>query len=755
MPMFFQPRFSTTSSGFVLNNGYVQITFSSVEFAITSLIGDYSGQGQFQSEDNVLRGLGWRFNSSESLYANSAPKISYHKQTHSVEISEATNFGSKVWMISLSPSSRSFEFNSTISIPHEASDVGIFIDTNRVSQYGQALRGAFQMMNRMESILGTESPMHRWYALGGERQGTIDIQGIKSKVNGSVKNLTNLFLSSTTWANSSFYLMANSSFPQDQMNNWVNIEEPRIQDDVKSDVKSEWDLSLRCAVNNYNFPTGGLSIENSLPENDTKAILTGAYANPAGCLHTFFNATKGFSAPSIATPDVAYSGGYNFFDPDNFIAISALLDVGDDFLNGQAKDVLLTTSAQMKDDGQMPHHYDQDHWTYLSIAQSLQTGPNIFWLLTAIKYGSTTGDYDFLYDNYGNMTKMLDYLNSFYDEEYQMLNVQGPLWIDVLVRDTYASDSNAIFPYVLRQMAELDEFVSNSSKPTNRSSFLRERASNITDGMLEYLVADSGDHFVTDFNPNRSPEYRDFVDYDSNLLAIAFSDGQFTSNFTQRIFDRVDGGNYTHVRATYCSEKKYNGESDCYIKGGDTCGDSVVTLGRIGWADAISRKVHGKASNFTNLILKPIQNDLLRETWLHERYDKYGNETRSAYYFEYPSLVTMLLREIKYGINIGLKYVEIDPFALEGASSFTYDIGGVFVSYSPQIVSLSIPFITDKLRLRITGLYPNRRYYIQDTDALNWKGVEVTTDSDGVLQTKDPVSLHEKSKISVALQASQ
>jgi len=41
--------------------------------------------------------------------------------------------------------------------------------------------------------------------------------------------------------------------------------------------------------------------------------------------------------------------------------------------------------------------------------------------------------------------------------------------------------------------------------------------------------------------------------------------------------------------------------------------------------------------------------DLLSNTWLYERYDASGNQIRTAYYFEYPSLVVMMLREIQYG----------------------------------------------------------------------------------------------------------
>lgn len=53
-------------------------------------------------------------------------------------------------------------------------------------------------------------------------------------------------------------------------------------------------------------------------------------------------------------------------------------------------------------------------------------------------------------------------------------------------------------------------------------------------------------------------------------------------------------------------------------------------------------------------------------------------EVRTPYYFEYPSLVVMLIKEIKYGIFTGLKKIEIDPFGLAN-KDFTYNIGNLKV----------------------------------------------------------------------------
>ncbi len=62
--------------------------------------------------------------------------------------------------------------------------------------------------------------------------------------------------------------------------------------------------------------------------------------------------------------------------------------------------------------------------------------------------------------------------------------------------------------------------------------------------------------------------------------------------------------------------------------------------------------------------MAPVQSDLMKYTWMHERYgcDGLQQENRTMYYFEYPSYVSMLIREIRYGISLGLTQVSISPF---------------------------------------------------------------------------------------------
>ena len=63
----------------------------------------------------------------------------------------------------------------------------------------------------------------------------------------------------------------------------------------------------------------------------------------------------------------------------------------------------------------------------------------------------------------------------------------------------------------------------------------------------------SGDHYVTQMNPDGS--IRDFVDYDSNLIATAA--GVPSASQAALLLSRVDGGRCTHGRATFVSEKYY------------------------------------------------------------------------------------------------------------------------------------------------------------------------------------------------------
>jgi len=186
----------------------------------------------------------------------------------------------------------------------------------------------------------------------------------------------------------------------------------------------------------------------------------------------------------------------------------------------------------------------------------------------------------------------------------------------------------------------------------------------------------------------------------------------------------VDRGRCTHARATFVSELYYDA-SNCY--GGNT-GDSNVTMGRIGWADALARNVTRDFSLFYDKLFNPILNDLFKTTWLYERYTCEGVPAHNNYYIEYPEVIVMFTREIVYGINLHLNYVSISPF-VENANDFHYVIGNIDVLYSQQDIVLKLPGKGEQKQVIIGGLKSGTSYNIK-SGSFSGKGV---VDDKGVL----------------------
>jgi hypothetical protein len=75
-------------------------------------------------------------------------------------------------------------------------------------------------------------------------------------------------------------------------------------------------------------------------------------------------------------------------------------------------------------------------------------------------------------------------------------------------------------------------------------------------------------------------------------------------------------------------------------------------------------------------------------------------------------MVAMLLREIRYGINVGLSTVEITPFlaSAEDGASFNFHIGNVNVDYSAASVVVTVPGSGKLMSFEVTGLTPGSSY---------------------------------------------
>merc|ERR1711907_22103 len=127
---------------------------------------------------------------------------------------------------------------------------------------------------------------------------------------------------------------------------------------------------------------------------------------------------------------------------------------------------------------------------------------------------------------------------------------------------------------------------------------------------------------------------------------MAIFTGVASKQQSEAIIRRIARGNCTGLgkRATWVSERPY------YHKG-QLMSDSTSSEGRVGLMDARARVAIGDDASleyFDEAIVNPIRDDLLRYTWLSERYDCEGRRTRTKFFFEYPCLIAMLLREERY-----------------------------------------------------------------------------------------------------------
>jgi hypothetical protein len=746
----------------ILENGYTKVAFSGAQSSLTSIYADFSGLGKYGP--NVLSkpfSLEVVVNNVTNMASNT-PKynvITNSEDVVKVEVSalsDTDGIVQETWLLTLKKDNRFLDIaidgaviksGSVTSIRH-----GLY--TGASSLYGLFDRGIVQMMGNIGSCLGSNQSIGRAYMLGNGM--SLDaLISYPPTFDASTTEVVFLSTASDRSFQSALQHVVVGSYPRKSLK-YEDAWSKKCWDGADSKEISPgqtWSFSLSLGPNDMDFPVyllhdASSSVSPVMPELDVQTLLTGVYSSAAGCFQSYYDLRQGTIAPTISHPDVGYSPNTNFFDPDNFITLSAILFAGDDYLQNEVRLVLERTGETMcgigseqvaaycqgaslrrrplitpksphrrasslnPRDGQLMHHFINLVPTYESIAASEQLGPNVFWSLCVLKYASVTGDLAWLEKMRPYLELSSHFLFSFFDEEVGLLMVPGPLWIDVLVRENYTSDSNAILPYIFRELADAFDALDADD---SWSSELRRVADAIVTNMNSKLwEVNQDDHYFTQLNLDLTTS-RDFIDYDANLLAVAFDVAP--DRRVGSILRRVDRGAYTHVRGTWCCELAYTGDADdCYIVGGDVCGDSVVTLARIGWADAHARKRVRDIDTFNNLLLKPLQDDVVQYTWLYERYDTAGNQIRTPFYFEYPSLVTMMLTEVRYGIEMGVASVKVKPFRREEEASdpFAFSFGSMDVRYDPsssdQVASLRFQGSGAKKDISIYGLPASTAY---------------------------------------------
>eukprot|EP01062_Namystynia_karyoxenos_P062827 TRINITY_DN55694_c0_g1_i1.p1 TRINITY_DN55694_c0_g1~~TRINITY_DN55694_c0_g1_i1.p1 ORF type:complete len:870 (+),score=111.40 TRINITY_DN55694_c0_g1_i1:64-2610(+) len=753
------------SGRLALRNGHVCAVVAASSPCVTELYADYAGQGDFSGALNVLAHTGVALaaefvDSGRRRDASSATDgataevavLSRGPDEAAVRLSGvAVGPAVERWTLRLPRYSRRlsllFEGNFSAGAGAEAVSVRHTVSTPLLSITALSDAGVTQMMaDSQVPYFFTAGAVGRIYALGQDLPA--DAQGVPIHngaggggallaERGSSSLLFNgtVLLSAAPNVSSGFEEVVWAAAPWPSDGEWVATSWGGVVPAAAPVAGTAYRSELFLTPSEHDFPPVGVPGDASqigdtlipappVPADDERAFLTGVYATSVGCLRGPFSVALpqaavrgrrggGDIAPTISHPVTGYTPLTNFFDPDSYLTLSAMLYAGDPYLRGQVRAVLEKSMAAMSATGQLPHHFDYDQPLFGSIAGSTQPGPNCFWLLACLQYVKTSGDLSWLQRNGARLRASVTFLQGFWNSTASLFSMPGPLWIDVLVREGITSDSNALLPHVLREWADAEDLLGNSTGAVALRS-QAARAAAAFDALL--WDARSGDHYITQVS-NGVP--RDKVDYDSNLLAVAF--GAAPASRCSAVLARVDAGNCAHVRPTYVSEILYTGDrDDCYIPGGDHCGDGVVSMGRIAWADAHARKRVGDQSTFDQKIIDPLKADLFNRTWLYERYNCSAQGVRNSFFFEYPSVLAMLLREVRYGINAGLQKIEIAPIAAmlrpgDPGIAFRWRFGDTSVVYNASVgveVTLPSPPTPGNLRnWRIGGLTPGASFH--------------------------------------------
>lgn len=592
-----------------------------------------------------------------------------------------------------------------------------------VAVYQRGVRQGFN--NLGGAFIASVDAVTRWYSLG--YGGAVDITPVAP-----ITVQTIMFAGRTSGKRTGIDVVLAGGVPSDT---WMDGFEHAGVTTVQPGALPS--IALRVAPNAYDFPVGAMSTSTpTLPVDDARAIATGVYGSPMAALHSYDYSPETRIAPCIDSDGgVCYGGMYNFYDPDTFISISAMIQSYDTLVMDAARGLIETNGRFLCDGsrpgvcelGQMMHHFVpncggdpscfcvtnpvnpavQDCVTYQAISGAIQTGPNIFWTWAALRYAAASGNGTWLASNAPLLRRSMSFLLARLDASVGLFSVPGSLFIDTFKRANYTSDTNAAMVLLLQAMSDAETFLGNSSG----AAAYAQLATTVAAAYNTYLLAPGGDHYCTNSNPvPGSPGTvvvcaRDFVDYDSNLLAVAARIPNTT--VAARVLARVDSGACAHpLGATYVSEVYYDA-ANC--ESGNT-GDSDVTMGRIAWLDALARlrmSVDAQAGGsgdggaaadaFRDLLLAPLQADLLTNTWLYERYTCQGTPTHNPYYIEMPEIVAMLVAEVKYGLTWSMMGMRVTPIDGAAAAPFAWAFGDLgALTYTHNAVTVTLNYAATK-----------------------------------------------------------
>lgn len=678
-----------------LGNGYTCVEVDLKSPRIATLRGDFAGNGAYGK--NVLAAVGivleredadGKVHSSAAAGPATLKVVSNTSLVVKIQIdgildTQDGSAATDTWSLTLASGARSLVLETSGGIQRAVTAKAVrysfgFLPT---SIYALFDRGVVQMLKADDSkgYYASFDGLGRLYALGGPG-GDGDTAGNASVAMSRRHNSSGVVVRNSQDGGDSGY-----SGIQDVLAG--GLPEADLWSSGWGDVKAQaitevsWKTRYDLAPNNWDFPVqgpfGDLGTSGNIRNEHLQAMLTGIYGSPVGQLCTHDNGVKtgervAQMATTIARPAYGYQDNYNFFDPDNYISTFALLMSGDPYLQEQVRMVLERNGDFINDKGQLPHHFEGTKPTYQALSGATQTGPNVFWILSCFNYAKTTGNLDWLKGYMPKLRNASAFLFDMIEPGFNLLNSPGSLMIDVFLRSQFTTDTNAMAVGFLRDFADAEDAVGNSTA----AAHLRDVAAAVAQAADTMLFSnETADHYVTQLN--RDGSARDFVDYDANFIALAH--GLASPDRATKIFNRLDSGRCVHGRATFVSERYYGKDDTTH----GNVGDSWCSMGRIGWFDALARKRYGDQKTFDGMLLDPLIGDVNRWTWLHERFGCDGKPmaNRTSHYFEYPSVTAMMVHYIRYGIQLGFDSVVLAPF---GPTEFKYHVGSLHMEYDSK-----------------------------------------------------------------------
>ena len=543
------PSFSDNGTKLIFSNGFIYLEFNKSNPCIDTLKADFGGGGTYGvnllavntdgRQGIVLETVNSAGTLNKSSKSNSAANYSVlQNDLNAVKVritgikdAASGNIATSTWTITLNANSRKFTLESTTTVAVSQS-----IKAMKISAYlsqwfmnGFYSQGVVQYINNGTTFFSSTSPLQAFYSMDNSN-GSLAV--VPVSVPGVAES--NLVSDSSVFKTGLEQVMA-GSYPT--KNIW-NSTGWGAASNVNVTAGTSYTANYDIFPNNYAFPTHTLKAGANMDFNNLRAFYTAVYGSAAGVLGSY--SRSGSAYPTLATPGRAYGDTYTYFDPDSWSTVATLSFSGDTYLQNEARKILELSENNMKTDGQIPHHFESGSPTYLALSGASQTGPNIFWLLAAIDYVTATGNTSWLTGHYNNLKKGADWLLGYYDSGRKLLKVNGPLFVDVFIRNNYTLDTNAFMLRLLPLMAGIAAYCGDSSS----AATYNQRALDLKDGINSGLW--NGDnHYITQRNADWT--VRDKVDYDANYAVIAFK-GTTDPARINAIYSRLDGGAYPSWR---------------------------------------------------------------------------------------------------------------------------------------------------------------------------------------------------------------